>query len=120
MHLVPKKVNGMLEKKFGAVGWGVQAVSGIGIVEMRHSSPAVTGSANNIRHSLAAFAYVRFSECVHVFGIFTHAVELIRFSLYGQLHEKSLVFVCVFLAIFLILAIYGYDPSRGLIRKKKI
>lgn len=75
MHLVPKKVNGMLEKKFGAVGWGVQAVSGIGIVEMRHSSPAVTGSANNIRHSLAAFAYVRFSECVHVFGIFTHAVE---------------------------------------------
>ena len=51
---------------------------------------------------------------------FTHAVELIRFSLYGQLHEKSLVFVCVFLAIFLILAIYGYDPSRGFIRKKKI
>ena len=51
---------------------------------------------------------------------FTHAVELIRFALYGQLHEKSLIFVCIFLAIFLILAIYGYDPSRGLIRKKKI
>ncbi|KAG4418360.1 hypothetical protein IFR04_008502 [Cadophora malorum] len=31
MHLVPKKVNGMLEKKFGAVGWGVQAVPGLAL-----------------------------------------------------------------------------------------
>ena len=54
------------------------------------------------------------------FNHFTHAVELIRFSLYGQLHEKSLIFVCFFLAIFLMLAIYGYDPSKGLIGKKKI
>ena len=51
---------------------------------------------------------------------FTHAVELIRFSLYGQLNETSLVFVFIFLAIFLMLAIYGYDPSRGFITKKKI
>ena len=51
---------------------------------------------------------------------FTHAVELIRFSLYGQLNEKSLIFVVIFLLIFLMLAIYGYDPSKGLIAKKKV
>jgi len=51
---------------------------------------------------------------------FTHAVELIRFSLYGQLNEKSLIFVFIFLLIFLMLAIYGYDPSKGFISKKKV
>jgi ABC-2 type transport system permease protein len=51
---------------------------------------------------------------------FTHAVELIRFSLYGQLNEKSLIFVLIFLLIFLMLAIYGYDPSKGIIAKKKV
>ena len=51
---------------------------------------------------------------------FTHAVELIRFSLYGQLNEKSLVFVSIYLLIFLILEIYGYDPSKGVIAKKKV
>ena len=44
---------------------------------------------------------------------FTHAVELIRFALYGQLNVYSLVYVLAFLALFLGLAIYGYDPSRG-------
>ena len=29
MHLVPRKVNGMLKKEFGIVGWGVQAVPGL-------------------------------------------------------------------------------------------
>ena len=51
---------------------------------------------------------------------FTHAVELIRFALYGQLNEKSFLIVSIFLIIFLMLAIYGYDPSKGLITKKKI
>jgi len=51
---------------------------------------------------------------------FTHAVELIRFSLYGQLNEKSLIFVFIFFSIFLMLAIYGYDPSKGFIAKKKV
>lgn len=31
MILVPKKVNGLLEKKFGILGWGVQAVSGLAL-----------------------------------------------------------------------------------------
>ncbi len=51
---------------------------------------------------------------------FTHAVELIRFSLYGQLNETSLIFVLIFFLFFLMLAIYGYDPSKGFITKKKV
>lgn len=31
MLLVPKKVNGLLERKFGIVGWGVLAVPGLAI-----------------------------------------------------------------------------------------
>ena len=45
---------------------------------------------------------------------FTHAVELIRFALYGQL---DLVAAAVVLACFLVcfaLATLGYDPQRGL------
>ena len=49
---------------------------------------------------------------------FTHAVEMIRFALYGQLNAYSLVYVLVFLALFLGLAIYGYDPSRGFVARK--
>ena len=49
---------------------------------------------------------------------FTHAVEMIRFALYGQLNAYSIVYVLVFLALFLGLAIYGYDPSRGFVARK--
>jgi hypothetical protein len=31
MLLVPKKVNGLLERKFGVIGWGIQAVPGLAI-----------------------------------------------------------------------------------------
>jgi hypothetical protein len=31
MLLVPKKVNGLLERKFGVIGWGVLAVPGLAI-----------------------------------------------------------------------------------------
>ena len=47
------------------------------------------------------------------FNPFTHAVELIRFALHGQFNTFSLMYVLAFLALFLGLAIYGYDPSRG-------
>ncbi len=52
------------------------------------------------------------------FNPFTHAVELIRFALYGQINTFSLIYVLAFLALFLGLAIYGYDPSRGFIARK--
>lgn len=49
---------------------------------------------------------------------FTHAVELIRFALYGQLNWAALGWTLLAFAIFLALAVRGYDPSRGMIRGK--
>jgi ABC-2 type transport system permease protein len=45
---------------------------------------------------------------------FTHAVELIRFALYGKLNLTSLAVVLCCLVLFLVLAIWGYKPSRGM------
>ena len=45
---------------------------------------------------------------------FTHAVELIRFALYGKLNVLSLAVVCGCMAVFMIGAILAYDPARGL------
>src|SRR6266566_3782148 len=51
------------------------------------------------------------------FNPFTHAVELIRFALYGQINWVSLAVVGGCTIIFMIGAILAYDPSRGLIRR---
>jgi ABC-2 type transport system permease protein len=45
---------------------------------------------------------------------FTHAVELIRFALYGKLQATGLAVVLGCLVLFLALAIWGYTPSRGM------
>ncbi len=45
---------------------------------------------------------------------FTHAVELIRFALYGRIDWLSLGIVAGCTAVFMIGAIMAYDPSRGL------
>lgn len=45
---------------------------------------------------------------------FTHAVELIRFALYGKLQPAALAVVLACLFLFLGLAIWGYTPSRGM------
>jgi ABC-2 type transport system permease protein len=49
---------------------------------------------------------------------FTHAVELIRFALYGRVNLISLAVVCVCTAAFMIGAILAYDPSRGLMARR--
>ena len=49
---------------------------------------------------------------------FTHAVELIRFALYGRLEPVSAVVLVATTAIFLTLAVYGYDPARGILMRK--
>src|ERR1700709_1927987 len=54
---------------------------------------------------------------VCLFNPFTHAVELIRFPLYGQINWISLAVVGGCSAAFMLGAIYAYDPSRGLIRR---
>jgi ABC-2 type transport system permease protein len=48
---------------------------------------------------------------------FTHAVELIRFALYGKINWISLAVVAGCTAIFMIGAILAYDPSRGFSRR---
>src|SRR5260370_9326251 len=49
---------------------------------------------------------------------FTHAVELIRFALYGRLEPVSAVVLVATTPIFLTLAGYGYDPAKGLIARR--
>jgi ABC-2 type transport system permease protein len=49
---------------------------------------------------------------------FTHATELIRFALYGQVNWVSLAVVCACTAVFMIGAILAYDPSRGLLARR--
>ncbi|MCI5085899.1 MAG: ABC transporter permease [Pseudomonadota bacterium] len=49
---------------------------------------------------------------------FTHGVELIRFALYLDLNLPALGWTVLAAVGFLILAMWGYDPARGLIRRK--
>ncbi len=49
---------------------------------------------------------------VCLFNPFTHAVELIRFALYGQMNWVSLAVVGGCTAVFMIGAVFAYDPSR--------
>lgn len=49
---------------------------------------------------------------------FTHAVELIRFLLYLQINWTALVWVVLSTAVFSLAAIWGYDPARGLMKRK--
>jgi len=49
---------------------------------------------------------------------FTHAVELVRFALYGRLEPVSAVVLVAVTAIFLTLAVYGYDPAKGLMQRR--
>ena len=48
---------------------------------------------------------------------FTHAVELIRFALYGELNVVAALVVIGTTVLFFLLAVLGYDPQRGLIRR---
>lgn len=47
---------------------------------------------------------------------FTHGVECIRFAMYGQLNMPSLGMVLASFVVFFGLAVWGYDPQRGLVR----
>lgn len=44
---------------------------------------------------------------------FTHAVELIRFALYGQLNLPALGWTVLALIVFFGLAVWGYEPARS-------
>jgi ABC-2 type transport system permease protein len=49
---------------------------------------------------------------------FTHAVELVRFALYGQFDWVSATVVLFYLIVFMGLAVWGYDPARGLVARR--
>jgi ABC-2 type transport system permease protein len=49
---------------------------------------------------------------------FTHAVELIRFALYGQVNWLSLAVVAGCTAVFMVGAVIAYNPSRGLLARR--
>ncbi len=49
---------------------------------------------------------------------FTHAVELIRFALYAKLNIEALAVTAIVTAVVMLAAIVGYDPKRGLLRRK--
>jgi ABC-2 type transport system permease protein len=49
---------------------------------------------------------------------FTHAVELIRFALYGQVNGLALAVTTGTTVVLTIAAIIGFDPGRGILRAK--
>jgi ABC-2 type transport system permease protein len=49
---------------------------------------------------------------------FTHAVELVRFAMYGQFNHEAFAVVAGSLVVFMVLAVLGYDPGRGLIVRR--
>ncbi len=49
---------------------------------------------------------------------FTHATELIRFALYDRFNALSALVVCGYLVVFVALAVWGYDPGRGLMARR--
>jgi ABC-2 type transport system permease protein len=50
---------------------------------------------------------------------FTHGIDLVRFALYGQVNWVAGGAVVAALIVFFGLAVWGYDPQRGLLRRKR-
>jgi ABC-2 type transport system permease protein len=50
---------------------------------------------------------------------FTHAVELIRFALYLDFNAWALLWTAMAAVVFMALAIWGYDPERGMMTRKR-
>lgn len=49
---------------------------------------------------------------------FSQAVELIRFALYGQFDQVAGLYTLAALMLFLVSAIIGYNPSKGVMQRK--
>lgn len=49
---------------------------------------------------------------------FTHAVEAIRFALYGELNLPALIIALIAFILFLAVALIGYDPARAFSRRR--
>lgn len=53
-----------------------------------------------------------------LFNPFTYAVELIRFALYGQVNWSAMLVVAGCMFGFMMIAVYAYNPSKGLIARR--
>jgi ABC-2 type transport system permease protein len=49
---------------------------------------------------------------------FSQAVELIRFSLYGEFNQYAFLYTLAAFVIFMTIAVMGYNPSKGMMMKK--
>jgi ABC-2 type transport system permease protein len=49
---------------------------------------------------------------------FTHAVELIRYAMYGRFNPLATAVISGFFIVFMVLAVIGYDPGRSLMAKR--
>lgn len=49
---------------------------------------------------------------------FSQAVELTRFALYGQFNQDAFIYTLSAFLLFMIAAIIGYNPSKGMMTKK--
>ncbi|GAB6068107.1 ABC transporter permease [Methylothermus subterraneus] len=49
---------------------------------------------------------------------FSQAVELIRFALYGQFERYAFLYTLATMTLFLILAVWGYHPSKGMMTRR--
>jgi ABC-2 type transport system permease protein len=61
------------------------------------------------------------SELLHnlaYYNPFSQAVELIRFSLYGQFNQYAFFYTLSAFIIFMVAAVLGYNPSKGMMVKK--
>ena len=62
------------------------------------------------------------SELIYLVSLanpFTHAVELIRFALYGMFEPVAAAVVVGSTVLFFLLAVHGYDPQRGMLRRAR-
>ena len=62
------------------------------------------------------------SEWLHYlaeFNPFSQAIELIRFSLYGEFNQYAFIYTLCAFIIFMAIAIYGYTPSKGMMIKRR-
>lgn len=53
-----------------------------------------------------------------LFNPFTYAVELVRFALYGQFNLEAFMVVTLCTLGFIALAVFAYNPSKGLIARR--
>ncbi len=51
---------------------------------------------------------------------FTHAIETIRYALYYQINLTSFIIIILTTIVFYFIAVIGYDPQRGLIKRKVV